>query len=80
MQCVVPNNGQLVLTTDSPDQCQGYLLMTSQEIAQLQPVWVPLSVTDGLAITASIVGCWALSYSIRMVRMGFLNSNGDSDA
>ncbi|CAJ0729113.1 hypothetical protein R38712_03935 [Ralstonia pickettii] len=32
-QCVTWQNGVLVATTDSPDTCQGYLLMQTNEYA-----------------------------------------------
>jgi hypothetical protein len=58
--CVVQQpDGSLIATTDSPQSCQGYLMLSPQEVAALQPMLPPLSLADGALISSTILLLWA---------------------
>lgn len=87
MQCVTSSqlsaNGEilqiLVLSPESPDQCQGYLLLTRSEVADFQePFFLPLTMSDGLAISLAIGSLWALAFLFKfLTRFLSPHSNGD---
>lgn len=55
---------QPVLVASSQDiaSCGTYLLVTPQEFSSMNnPFFVPLSITDGLAISGAIGSLWALA-------------------
>lgn len=79
-QCVQlgPNN-TLIFTPDLPSACQGYLLLSPQEVASMQSVFVPLSISDGLAISTAIIGLWGAAWLWATVN-NFVNSRSGENS
>lgn len=78
--CLVPDaSGAVHTTQDAPASCTGYLAVTPDEYSNLAgSIWVPLSLGDGVLISMSILGIWALAFILRAIRLGFVSQTGDS--
>ena len=73
---VKPDNS-LIATADSVQSCNGYLLLSPQEVASMQSVFVPLSISDGVAISTAIIGLWAAAWLWATVN-NFVYSSGEN--
>lgn len=78
-QCVDVSGQYLIVSATPPDQCTGYLLLTVSELADIQaPVFLPLSMSDGMAISIAIGSLWALAFLFKfLARFLSPHSNGD---
>ncbi len=77
--CVVQQpTGSLNVTTDSPQSCQGYLLLSPQEVAALQPMFPPLSLSDGALISGSILLVWGSAWLYRNIGNFLASSQGEN--
>lgn len=80
-QCVEFVNGVLQQSAADLASCTGYLLLTPQEYSDLQsPFFVPLTLTQGFAISTAIAGVWALAWVFRTVgnsMSSFSSTQGD---
>lgn len=74
---VKPDNS-LIASADSVQSCNGYLLLSPQEVASMQSVFVPLSVTDGLAISTAILGLWASAWLWATISNFIYSPSGDN--
>jgi hypothetical protein len=68
--CVEPDeNDVLVLTTTPPDQCPGYVVLTSGEYGSTQTAldlfFPPISYGDAWMIAAAVWSLWATAWLAR---------------
>jgi hypothetical protein len=67
-QCVVIDGSGALVADPSPiDTCTGYVLATSQEFANMQTVWTPLTLDEGTIIGGAIFLAWAVAWGFRMI-------------
>lgn len=68
--CAKPDaSGYLQLTTDAPQSCTGYLVVTPDEYQSLAASpWVPLTMEEGVIISTAILALWALAFVFRALR------------
>lgn len=78
--CLVTDaSGVVTMTTDAPQSCQGYLVLTQAEYASAtSSVFPPLTLEQGGAISLAILGLWAIAFVLRSLRVSLLNQSGDS--
>lgn len=77
--CVVQQpDGSLIATTDSPQSCQGYLMLSPQEVAALQPMFPPLSLADGCLISGAILSVWGLAWLYTAIGNFTSSSQGEN--
>ena len=76
-QCVVIDAGGALVADASPvSACAGYVLATPQEFADMQTVWIPLTLADGAVIGSAIFAAWAIAFGFRM--LGTLIADADA--
>lgn len=78
-QCVQlgPNN-TLIFTSDVPQTCNGFLLLTPAEVAALQPAFVPLSVGEGVLVSGAILALWSLAWLYGAISRFLQSNQGES--
>ncbi|OQS30914.1 hypothetical protein B0T40_24080 [Chromobacterium haemolyticum] len=74
---VKPDNS-LIATADSVQSCNGYLLLSPQEVAALQPAFVPLSVGEGVLVSGAILGLWSLAWLYGAISRFLQSNQGES--
>ncbi len=72
------SDGSFIATTDSPQSCQGYLLLSPQEVATLQPMFPPLSLADGSLISGAILLVWGSAWLYRNIGNFLSSSQGEN--
>ncbi|PRP71052.1 hypothetical protein BUE93_08850 [Chromobacterium amazonense] len=78
-QCVMVQPDQsLKITTTDAQSCAGYLLLTPQEVSALQSPFVPLSATDGAAISGAIFLVWGAAWLWGEIGSFLKSGSGDS--
>ena len=63
-QCGQVQNGQFVPGDGSATACNGYLLLTPDEVALIHFL-PPLSVSDGFQVGGAILLAWATAFALR---------------
>ncbi|PTU65951.1 phage coat protein [Chromobacterium sp. Panama] len=74
---VKPDNS-LIATADNVQSCNGYLLLSPQEVAVLQPAFVPLSVGEGALISGAILALWSLAWLYGAISRFLQSNQGES--
>lgn len=79
--CAKPDSsGYLQLSTDAPQSCTGYIVISPDELSRLiSPLWQSLTVEDGSLISAAILGVWVTAFCFRVLRDMLNPSNHSGD-
>lgn len=79
-QCVlVGEGGALLADGAAADACAGFLLLSPQEFADMQSLWVPLSIDDGVRIGVSIFVAWTIAFGFTIIRRAVEETGEPSD-
>lgn len=76
--CVQFVGGQLQQVAGDATSCDGYLLVTRDELAMFH-ILPPLTVSDGYQLSAAILGVWAAAFVVRLIAGRVILNNAERE-
>jgi hypothetical protein len=76
--CVQFVGGQLQQIAGDATACDGYLLVTKDELAMFH-ILPPLTTQDGYQLSAAILGVWAAAFVIRVLAGRVILNNAEKE-